>query len=72
MIHIGVGQQLRLSCIIHTGPLLPHFILWYRNDKIVEYDDSIDAKVTLKIDATGNGSGVHRSDLILNQVRDHL
>jgi hypothetical protein len=69
VIHIGVGQQLRLSCFVHTGPVVPSFILWYRNDRIVEYDDSIDAKVTLKVDSAGNGSGVHRSDLTLNQVK---
>jgi hypothetical protein len=68
VIHIGVGQQLRLSCFVRTGPVVPSFILWYRNDRIVAYDESIDAKVTLKVDEAGNGSGLHRSDLTLNQV----
>ena len=72
VIHIGVGHQLRLSCFVHTGPVVPAFILWYRNDRIVEYDESIDAKVTLKLHSAGNGSGVHRSDLTLNQVKKSI
>jgi hypothetical protein len=30
-----------------TGPVKPQFILWYRNDRIVEYDETIDAKVSI-------------------------
>ncbi len=69
IIHVGVGQELRLSCIIKTGPVSPVFIFWYRNHKIVEYDDTIGAHVSIKMDNNSN-AGIYTSDLLLNQVTE--
>ena len=49
-IYLNVGGKLTLRCLIETGPVKPQFILWYRDDKLVEY--SADAVVT----TTSNGT----------------
>ena len=45
VVHVGTGGQLNLDCVVDTGPVQPQFILWYRDDRIVAYDDNIDAEV---------------------------
>ena len=45
VVHVGTGGQLNLDCVVDTGPVEPQFILWYRDDRIIEYSDNVDAKV---------------------------
>ncbi len=46
-IYLNVGGKLTLRCLIETGPVKPQFILWYREDKLVEYSaDAIVNTVT--------------------------
>ena len=42
VVHVGTGGQLNLDCVVDTGPVQPQFILWYRDDRIVAYDDNIE------------------------------
>jgi hypothetical protein len=65
VIHIGVGQQLRLSCLVQTGPIGPSYILWFRNNRIIEYDETIDAAVTIEAESDDM---VYKSNLTLNHV----
>ena len=45
VVHVGTGGQLNLDCVVDTGPVQPQFILWYRDNRIIEYSDNVDAKV---------------------------
>ena len=47
VVHVGTGGQLNLDCVVDTGPVQPQFILWYRDDRIIEYSENVDAKVGL-------------------------
>ena len=47
VVHVGTGGQLNLDCVVDTGPVQPQFILWYRDDRIIEYSENVDAKVRL-------------------------
>lgn len=40
VIYVNAGGQLNLQCVIETGPVRPQFILWYKEDKLVEYSSS--------------------------------
>ena len=45
VVHVGTGGQLNLDCVVDTGPVLPQFILWYRDNRIIEYSENVDAEV---------------------------
>ena len=45
VVHVGTGGQLNLDCVVDTGPVRPQFILWYRDNRIIEYSENVDAEV---------------------------
>ena len=45
VVHVGTGGQLNLDCVVDTGPVEPQFIMWKRDDRIIAYDENIDAEV---------------------------
>lgn len=63
VIYLNVGGQLSLRCVIETGPVAPQFILWYRDDRLVEYSQGVDAVVSIQ----SNGSA-HTSHLEVRNV----
>ena len=71
-VFVGAGGQLILDCILDTGPVKPQFILWYKDNKIVEYSDNVDAKVNLHLNEIVNDSSStyvqHRSHLLVRNV----
>lgn len=52
LIYVNAGGQISLRCVIETGPVRPQFILWYKQDKLVEYS-SQKAQVELSSDHHG-------------------
>ena len=48
VVFVGIGGQLNLDCVVDAGPVQPQFILWYRDNRIIEYSDNVDAKVIFK------------------------
>ena len=55
IIYVNAGGQLSLHCVIETGPVRPQFILWYKEDKLVEYS-SPRATVNLAYNKTNSVS----------------
>lgn len=55
LIYVNAGGQLSLHCVIETGPVRPQFILWYKEDKLVEYS-SKSASVGLSSNGTDHVS----------------
>lgn len=55
VIYVNAGGQLSLYCVIETGPVRPQYILWYKEDKLVEYS-SPRASVTLASNKTNSVS----------------
>ncbi|KAF6209930.1 hypothetical protein GE061_015684 [Apolygus lucorum] len=44
--HIGQGSTISLICVIENSPSPPQYVMWYHNDKMINYDGS-----------TSNGEG---------------
>ena len=61
VVHVGTGGQLNLDCVVDTGPVEPQFILWYRDDRIIEYSDNVDAKVIFLYCISLESSIIHPS-----------
>ncbi|XP_065221629.1 hemicentin-2-like [Planococcus citri] len=36
--HVGVGSTINLVCIIENSPIPPQYVLWYHNDKMMNYE----------------------------------
>ena len=72
VVYVGAGGQLILDCVVDTGPVEPQFILWYKDERIVEYSDNVDAKVNLHLNELVNHSSStyvqHRSHLLVRNV----
>ncbi|XP_035728572.1 immunoglobulin superfamily member 10-like [Vespa mandarinia] len=51
-LHVKQGSNLRLECRLMAFAETPSFIFWYRDDRMINYDD----EPGVKIEATKNGS----------------
>eukprot|EP00094_Tigriopus_californicus_P003829 TCALIF_03685-PA protein Name:"Similar to Dscaml1 Down syndrome cell adhesion molecule-like protein 1 homolog (Mus musculus)" AED:0.20 eAED:0.34 QI:0/-1/0/1/-1/1/1/0/379 len=66
--YLNVGSRLKLSCFVDSGPLKPQYMLWYRNDKIIQYSEDISARVLAQVGL--NNRTHHRSDMIIDNVHE--
>jgi hypothetical protein len=64
VLHVNEGSNLRLTCVVSAGPVRPSYVMWYRGDQIVQYDDSVpDGRSELTVTAaTRLDSGEYRCD----------
>ena len=63
-----------LDCILDSGPVQPQFILWFKDDQVVEYSADLGRKAHIQMhrnDGQGDdtGSPFHRSHLIVREVK---
>ncbi|KAK2585649.1 hypothetical protein KPH14_010269 [Odynerus spinipes] len=54
-LHVKQGSNLRLECRLMAAAETPSYIFWYRDDRMINYDD----EPSVKIEATKNGSVLH-------------
>lgn len=66
--YLNVGSRLKLSCFVDSGPLKPQYMLWYRNNKIIQYSEDISTRVLTEVGMTNRTH--HRSDMIINNVHE--
>ena len=64
--YLNVGSRLRLTCTVRSGPLRPQFIMWYRDNKILEYAEDSQAVITTNYGTEDSG---HESVMEIGAVR---
>lgn len=69
MTHVNTGSNLVLTCMVDTGPLIPQYILWYKENQIIAYSESIKAKVFTTMATNGTGRP-HQSEMVIRNVSD--
>lgn len=51
-LYVKAGTPVTLACKVNHGKLMPGFILWYKGDRLVEYDTS-GGRITVSTEPTG-------------------
>lgn len=64
---MNIGSNLVLTCVVDTGPLIPQYILWYKEDQIIAYSEDIKAKVYTTMAKNGTGRP-HQSEMVIRNV----
>ena len=74
---VTAGERLMLDCILDSGPVHPQFILWFKDDQVVQYSADLGRKAQIQLhlnDVQGdpvrgsNSQPFHRSHLIIRDV----
>lgn len=38
---VRAGETINLTCVISRSPEAPHFVFWYHNDRMINYDPTL-------------------------------
>ncbi|XP_073970659.1 vascular endothelial growth factor receptor 1-like [Rhodnius prolixus] len=64
--HIGQGSTINLVCIIENSPAPPQYVMWYHNDRMINYEDS-EENNRVQVMTEPGGEKTH-SRLLINEA----
>ncbi|XP_073970396.1 obscurin-like [Rhodnius prolixus] len=67
--HIGQGSTINLVCIIENSPIPPQYVMWYHNDKMINYEES-DENSRVQVITEPGGEKTH-SRLVVTEATSH-
>ncbi|XP_024082923.1 igLON family member 5-like isoform X2 [Cimex lectularius] len=65
--HIGQGSTISLVCVIENSPLPPQYVMWFHNEKMVNYEDGTQTKSRVQV-MTDVGTEKTHSRLVITEA----